>query len=368
MFHVVTPAQKLEGKRLEGGWKVEKLISQADGQTGGNFSTSYIVRKGNKSAFLKAMDFARVFLISEDPARALEDMLASFNFERDLLKKCKRMSRIVTILDDGMIRMENGNPYNVVQYLIFELAEEGDIRTYIKFGHAFDEAWAWRTIHGAAVGLRQLHLQGIAHQDLKPSNLVVFKKGDTKIADLGRAYDRNEPSIYDDYEVAGDPEYAPPELLYENADPDVNTRRFGCDMYLLGSMIVFFYMNGMSMTQLLLSDLSSEQMPESLNGTYTGSYKEILPSLDHCFAKIINDIENLNTSYATDIANLVGYLCNPDPQKRGHPKNIKPGINQYSLERIVTRCEVVARKAESSLTRQELVITDQRLNRSDLSQ
>ena len=357
MFMIITPAQQLEGKKLEGGWKIEKLISQEKGQTGGNFSTSYVVKKGNKNAFLKAMDYAKA-LSSPDPARFLEDMLASFNFERDLLKKCNRMSRIVTILDDGVIRMTNKDPYSVVQYLIFELAEKGDIRSFIKYGHAFDEAWALHAIHSAAVGLMQLHSSGIAHQDLKPSNLVVFKKGNTKLADLGRAYDRDEVSIYDDCQVAGDLEYAPPELLYKSVDSDMNVRRFGCDMYLLGSMVVFFYMNGMSMTQLLLSDLSREQKPLMLNGTYSGNYDEMLLYLDHCFAKIINDIINLNSPYSEQIANLVSYLCNPDPRKRGHPKNIKPGVNQYNLERIVNAFSILMRKAESSLMKRELIMTE----------
>ena len=359
MFLDTTPAQKLEGEKLQGGWKVEKLISQTEDQTGSNFSTSYLVKKGNKKAFLKAMDFARA-LLSPDPARSLEDMLASFNFERDLLKKCRRMSRIVTILDDGVIRIKNGDPYNVVQYLIFELAEKSDIRSYIEFGQAFDEAWALRTIHSAAVGLRQLHLKGIAHQDLKPSNLVVFKKDNAKLADLGRAYDREEVSIYDDYKVAGDPEYAPPELLYESVDSDINIRRFGCDMYLLGSMVVFFYMNGISMTHLILSDLSHEQKPLPLNGTYSGTYNDVLPYIDHCFTKIINDIKNLDGPYATEISELVSYLCNPNPRKRGHPKNVRPGVNQYNLEKIVTKFALLALKAESSLTKPELIIDRQR--------
>ncbi len=249
-----TPAQQLAGKELPGGWKVEELISQTVDQTGGHFSTSYTVRRGNNKAFLKAMDYAKAFE-SLDPATFLEPMTAAYNFERDVLKKCKSLSRIVTVLDDGQIKIQENDPYSIVQYLIFELAEEGDVRSYMKFGKAFDEAWSLRIIHSAAVALRQLHSVEIAHQDLKPSNMVIFKGGYSKLVDLGRASDRNNTSPHDDLTLAGDRTYAPPELLYDHIDPDWNTRRLGCDMYLLGSLVVFFYFGGVSMTHLLLNRL-----------------------------------------------------------------------------------------------------------------
>lgn len=43
---------------------------------------------------------------------------------------------------------------------------------------------------------------------------------------------------------------------------------------------------------------------------------------------------------------IIGYLCNPDPIKRGHPKNIKAKGNNYSLERFVQKLDLLRRKAE----------------------
>lgn len=55
-----------------------------------------------------------------------------------------------------------------------------------------------------------LHGLDIAHQDLKPSNVLP---------------------------IAGDPTYAPPELLYNYVPADWNVRRYACDVYLLGANI-----------------------------------------------------------------------------------------------------------------------------------
>lgn len=344
-----TPAQQLVGKELPGGWKVESLISREVGQTGGNFSTSYTVRKDNSIAFLKAMDYEKA-LKSKDPAISLERMTSAYNFERDILKKCKRLSRIVTVLDDGKVIIQENHP---VQYLIFELAEEGDVRSYIQFGKDFDEAWSLRIIHSAAVALQQLHSEQIAHQDLKPSNMVIFKGGHSKLADLGRASARNQASPHDDLFLAGDQTYAPPELLYGHIDPDWNTRRLGCDMYLLGSLVVFFYLGGVSMTHLLLKRLDIKYHPQQLNGTYDGEYSDVLTYIQYYFIEIIREIYELNNEYSEEIANLVKQLCNPDPEKRGHPIDIRRGINPYNLERYITSFNLLANKVERSLTKQK---------------
>ena len=107
-----TPATLLTGRTLDNGWQVNELLDRPITSTGGHFSTSYIVYspRGEK-AFLKAMDY-QMALESSDPAKSLEIMTAAFNFERNLLEKCKsnRLSRIVRVLDGGTIAAKPGGP------------------------------------------------------------------------------------------------------------------------------------------------------------------------------------------------------------------------------------------------------------------
>ncbi len=47
-----------------------------------------------------------------------------------------------------------------------------------------------------------------------------------------------------------------------------------------------------------------------------------------------------------ELKQTVEYLCNPFPEKRGHPKNVLLRGSNYSMERFVTILDVLKRKAE----------------------
>ena len=342
----LTPAEQLVGRELPNGWKVVELIERPTNATGGTFSVPYIVHsQDGKKAFLKAMDYTSA-MQSPDPASELYDMTAEYIFERGILEKCKekRLSRIVRVLDSGNLPPQDGNPISVVEYLIFECAR-GDIRTFVDFNKAVEIAWALRIMHQAAAALQQLHSSQIAHQDLKPSNVLVFDSNHSKLADLGRAFDFHRASPHDEVDCAGDTSYAPPELLYGHVPQDWRIRRLGCDMYLLGSLVVFFCTE-VSMTHLIGNRLNKEHHWRNWGGTYM----EVLPYIQEVFAKIIRELHrDLRPGFPKEIPELVKQLCNPDPELRGHPKNFGK-VNKLSLERYVSIFNLLARKAEWSLT------------------
>src|SRR4029078_6903029 len=105
-------------------------------------------------------------------------------------------------------------------YLIVELAD-GDIRSHLDTQAVLDAVFVMKMLHHVAIGLKQLHTANIAHQDLKPSNVLVFRKQmEGKICDLGRAWDKNGAGPYDHDPIAGDWHYAPPEFLYDAIPTD----------------------------------------------------------------------------------------------------------------------------------------------------
>jgi serine/threonine protein kinase len=203
------------------------------------FSVGYIAEDSSgRRAFLKALDLS-LAASAPDPTRELQELLSAFNFERDLLSHCRdrRLDRIVLAVDYGQIIVDPVLYASLVPFILFELAD-GDVRRVMGASRLFDSAWSLRALHQVAVGLSQLHRQEIAHQDVKPSNIMLFEGGsDTKVGDLGRASQVGQNPPHEASPVAGDRTYAPPELLYGDIPSDWRSRRFGCDAYLLGSFL-----------------------------------------------------------------------------------------------------------------------------------
>ena len=344
-----SPARQLSGRELRGGWIVGELLERPAYSTGSCFSQGYVVKAADgRRGYLKVLDYSAA-LVQADPATVLNAMTEAFLFERQICDVCvkKAMSRIVRAIDSGTLFLDPQSPTSVVQYLVFELAE-GDVRKHLDTITAFDEAGALRALHHACTGLFQLHTSGIAHQDLKPSNMLKFQDSEWKVGDLGRASSLQHKAPHDPLPVAGDPVYAPPESLYHRqVDPDWSKRRFSCDAYLMGRMILFMFTHT-SMTAQLMDHLD----PSQHWSVWTGTYDEVLPYLRDSFGKSIKSNEPfLPPRFRPDLVEMVRQLCDPDPQLRGSPELRGRIGNQYSLERFISRLDLLASKAEVSLRR-----------------
>ncbi len=333
-----SPATKLKGIFLPTGWTILDNVQKHPAATGGLFSEGYLVEnKAGKKAFLKAVDYSDA-AASPDPALAFKSITDAYVFERDMLARCraKKLNRIVTAIDAGSI---GTSPSDLVLYLIFELAD-GDIRQLLASSYKINLAWQLRVLHQIASGIRQLHTQSIAHQDIKPSNVLLFNQLDSKLADLGRAAAEGLKPPHDDYEVAGDKTYAPPELLYHHVPADWRRRRYGCDAYLLGSMVVYMF-TGLGTTALTIGELNYRQRP----GQWTGTYEDLLPAVRDAFSKALMTLKrSVPDCLKTELVDAARSLCDPDPARRGHPKN--RADNQLSLERYITEFDLYASRAE----------------------
>ncbi len=344
-----TPAHSLLNLKLSDGWEViQKIEKDKEIDTGGKFSVGYLVKndKGEKG-FLKALNFSKA-LLAPDAPRVIQAMTEAYNYERDLLEKCKgyRLRRVVTPIAYGSIKVPgNFGPLENVYYIIFEKAD-GDIRKQLSLLKAFDLAWCLRSMHHTATGIMQLHSKGIAHQDLKPSNVLVFKKQGSKVTDLGQATDINNASPLDDKTIVGDLGYAPIELFYGYIISDEFERRFGIDLYLLGSLF-FFYFSNVSTTQAICTKLKCHVGPNRSQNNFIND----LPYIRKAFNEAINDLRAdmlpITKNLTDDIIIMVREMCEPDPKLRGHPKDIKMVHgNQYSLIRYVSKLDLLAKKAE----------------------
>lgn len=347
----VAPAESLEGMTVcEGRWSVVRRIRPQAGHTGGFFSVGYVVEQLNDSgvptgnrAFLKALDYSKWPCLGVPFADALASLSAAFVFERDLVQECanRRMSNVVLGIDSGEVVVPGHGELSPVSFIVFEEAS-GDVRKRMDAQVLFDNAWALRVLHNVANGLRQLHQANIAHQDLKPSNVLLFED-QSKIGDLGRAFQPGTTPPHAGAIVPGDSTYAPPELLYGQADPDATLRCRAAEAYHLGSMVAFMFTK-VSVTAAIASHIDPNLWYRSWGGTYTQALPHVRDAFDHA----VGDLEaELPEILRGDVAALVRELCDPDPRQRGNPK--RTGVQRYSMERYVSILDRLSRRTETTL-------------------
>jgi serine/threonine protein kinase len=349
------PAELLEGLELDGGWTVGPRILPRPCSTGGHFSIAYQVARPSSAntyegAFLKALDFTAAGSLGVPLADALQYMTKAYVFERDLVLRCaeRRMRNVVIGVDAGQVNVEDARvdpTFGQVPYIIFERAD-GDVRDAVEARLSdFDEAWAFRILHGVANGLRQLHQEGIAHQDLKPSNVMSFG-GVAKVGDLGRASSPEGDGLYDAPCIAGDLGYAPPELLYGEYPSSDRVRRLACDAYHLGSMVVFMY-TGSGLTPLIDVELA----PAFHWRTWPRDYRNVLPYVRNAYDYVLASIEErIPPPLRSEVVRTIRELTDPDPLLRGHPA-ASEAVQRFSMERYVSRFDLLARRAELSFGR-----------------
>lgn len=349
------PILALCGRDLGNGWRVGKLLKAGPVGSGGHFSICYLAEHASGSAgFLKLFDF-RSAVDAPDFMRALQSMTTAYNFERDLLDFCnnQKMKRVVVAMKHGDIEVK-GVPLDRAYYIIFELAD-GDSRAQMEVSEKRNFAWAFRALHNVSSGLQSLHARDVYHQDLKPSNVLVFANGkENKLADLGRSHRENVQSPNGDWAIPGFIAYAPPEQLYGFEMPDARKRRAAADLYQLGSLILFFF-SGVMATPALLSYLSQEHRPAGEVG-WQGDFEAVLPYLEAAFASVAEELEvtlagEIPEKYCDRLlrptVRLFRELSAPAPSDRGHYVARRANASRpFDLQRIVSELAHLSSIAE----------------------
>jgi eukaryotic-like serine/threonine-protein kinase len=350
-----TAAHNLVGQLLQGGWTVTERLDHREDETGGAFSVGYLARHSSgRMGYVKALDYSAAFESDNVPA-ALNALTAQYEAERALLDLCanRNLKRIVKVLGADTIKVLGFSPASV-SYLIFEKAD-ADAREVLSGLDPADQLTALQLGHHACVALAQLHSCGAAHQDLKPSNFLVWLANANvglsgKLGDLGNAHLPGRPAPHDDLQVPGDLAYAPPEQLYGACQHlGESNRRRAADLFMLGNLLCF----------LMVRTTYSAVLYRSLDPTqhwtgYGGSFTEVLPALVDAHGIALARIQDaLHAAISEEFVALLDQLCNPDPARRGDYRARARGNDPLSLERFVTKLTLLQHRLRIHLTNEQ---------------
>ena len=329
----------LVGKMTPDGWLIAEKAAFPTDQTGGYFSSCFFVTKDGKRAFLKAFDIEK-FDITQLPW-----LLSGFQYESDLLSLCKdkRLSRIVQILESGKIERDPNSPpvLRYVPFLVFELAE-GDIRKTVDVSGTVTNQWRFFVLHQTTLALLQLHGQSIAHQDLKPSNVLRFEASRLKLGDLGRSSFRGKAAPHDQEPCPGARNYAPFEQRYGHPPADWVERRLSSDVFHLGCLVVFTF------TNIVFPDYVMRQLALPYQPLHWGaSYEEVMPHIQASMAQSLHEIApDFPEQFRAELMEIVRDLCHPDPLLRGRANNKnKASVDLLWLQKYASRFDILEKAA-----------------------
>jgi len=148
------------------------------------------------------------------------------------VQRFQREAKTLARLDHpGIVRILDVGSVDDLYYLVMELVEGMSLDQYLlRRNGPVDEATVLKIIGAVAAALATAHRAGIIHRDLKPGNLLISRRGQLKVADLGMALDSESGvQLTRERTVVGTPAYMAPEALTPGQTSDHRI-----DLYALG--------------------------------------------------------------------------------------------------------------------------------------
>jgi serine/threonine protein kinase/formylglycine-generating enzyme required for sulfatase activity len=209
------------------------------------------------------------------PPSLTKDEAAVKRFEREVEAAAKLSHPNIVQTHDAGVQRD-------VWYLVMEYVEGRDLAGVVAENGPLPIDLAVDYVRQAAHGLAFAHDNGVVHRDIKPANLLLDKRGNVKILDMGLARFEDAATAANDGltqsgQVMGTIDYMAPEQAFDtrHADARADIYSLGCSLYrLLTGMNLF---EGETLVQKLMAhqqqaapDLSLRRAdaPRALNAIF----------------------------------------------------------------------------------------------------
>jgi len=165
----------------------------------------------------------KMIRVGQIPPDQLPRMLERFKREAEALARLSDDPAIVTVHDYG--------EYEDTPYLVMAYMAGGTLKDML--GKPMDYRKAAEMLIPVTRALGEAHEQGIIHRDVKPSNLLVDKRGQLALADFGiaKALELEGQTLTGTGLGVGTPEYMAPEQWRGQASPQTDVYALGVVLY-----------------------------------------------------------------------------------------------------------------------------------------
>jgi serine/threonine protein kinase len=349
---ILSPKYQLRGVTLVSGWTLVEQLQKPHGLSGGNFGVGYRATMGNRTAFVKAVDFVEA-MSAPDVLAKMQWLTNETQFEREVLEYCtsQGMSKVIHFIGHEYYASNPTDPLSRVSCLIMEAGDK-DLRRLVHMDGLSTCAWNMLAMRDVSQAIAQLHKGNIAHGDIKPSNVIATNTAATemKVGDLGRVVRNDKSGPFDSMRWTGDLNYTPPEAWYGNIPGGMptgwNNTRDATDAYMLGNLLVYLFTNA-SLQSLVMNEIPSGFKPGEWRGNYDDN---LIAVLMDAHSKVLNKhlAQELDGDMKDAVMAIARDLTHPDPVKRGD-KRARSHIHKLvGIDRIYQKFESLAARCATA--------------------
>lgn len=153
-----------------------------------------------------------------------------------LIQRFRREAKLTASLrHPNICRVLDVDRQNDIDFLTMDYVDGTSLETLLKSGPLMPPAQAAQIVRKIATALQEAHAAGVIHRDVKPSNILIDRRGEPVLTDFGlaRRPEADESEQTRPGEWLGTPAYMAPEQFSGHSD-DVSP---GCDIFSLGVVL-----------------------------------------------------------------------------------------------------------------------------------